>query len=219
MIEHTVAGERLVMLPEKALFWRDAMTLFIADFHLGKAAAFRSAGIPMPPGTTTDNMDRLDSAIEKTGAERVVFLGDFLHAEAGRAEKTTAQFAEWRDKHYEVALVLVRGNHDDHAGDPPPDWRISCMDEGCKLGPFFAAHVPRRRAGGYVLAGHIHPAVRLRGTDDAMNLPCFWFGRDVGVLPAFGAFTGSAVVRPQRGDHIFVVADGAVMPVGEKPGR
>ena len=86
MIEHTVAGERVVMLPEKALFWRDAMTLFVADFHLGKAAAFRDAGIPMPPGTTTDNVERLASAVEKTGAERIVFLGDFIHARQGRAE-------------------------------------------------------------------------------------------------------------------------------------
>ena len=213
MIEHTIAGERLLMLPEKALFWRDAMTLFIADFHLGKAAAFRSAGIPMPPGTTTDNVERLASAVDKTGAERVIFLGDFIHAEAGRADKTAARFANWRDENAQVALVLVRGNHDEHAGDPPHEWRFTCLDEGVKLGPFFAAHQPRRRAGGYTLAGHIHPAVRLKGKDDAMNLPCFWFGREVGVLPAFGAFTGSSVVRPQRGDHIYVVAEGEVMPV------
>jgi uncharacterized protein len=217
MTEHTVAGERLLMLPEKALFWRDAMTLFIADFHLGKAAAFRDAGIPMPPGTTTDNVERLASAVEKTGAERVVFLGDFLHAKAGRAEKTEARFAKWRDKNLSVNLVLVRGNHDDNAGDPPAHWSFSCVDEGMKMGPFIAAHHPKRRAGGYTLAGHIHPAVHLRGKDDAMNLPCFWFGREVGVLPAFGAFTGSAVVRPQRGDHVFVVAEGCVMPVTGKP--
>ena len=213
MIVHTIAGERLLMLPEKALFWRDAMTLFIADFQLGKTTAFRSAGIPMPPGTTTDNVERLASAVEQTGAQRIVFLGDFIHAKAGRSEKTEARFAKWRDENWELNLVLVRGNHDGHVGDPPSEWRITCLDEGMKLGPFFAAHEPRRRAGGYVLAGHIHPAVRLKGKDDAMNLPCFWFGRDVGVLPAFGAFTGSAVVRPQRGDHVFVVADGAVLPV------
>lgn len=218
MIEHTVAGERVVMLPEKALFWRDAMTLFVADFHLGKAAAFRDAGIPMPPGTTTDNVERLASAVEKTGAERIVFLGDFIHARQGRAEKTEARFAQWRDKNWEVSLTLVRGNHDDHAGDPPAAWRITCLEEGVKLGPFFAAHQPHKRNGGYTLAGHIHPAVHLKGKDDSMNLPCFWFGREVGVLPAFGAFTGSAVVRPQRGDHVFVVADGAVMPVtGKRP--
>jgi uncharacterized protein len=216
MIEHTVVGERLLMLPEKALFWRDAMTLFVADFHLGKAAAFRAAGIPMPPGTTTDNVERLARAVEKTCAERVVFLGDFFHAKAGRTEKTSARFAKWRDENWEIGLVLVRGNHDDHAGDPPPEWRFTCLDEGVKLGPFFAAHVPHKRAGGYVLAGHIHPAARLKGKDDAMNLPCFWFGRDVGVLPAFGAFTGSAVVRPQKGDGVYVVADGAVMPVTER---
>jgi hypothetical protein len=33
------------------------------------------------------------------------------------------------------------------------------------------------------------------------------------VLPAFGAFTGSAVVRPRAGDQVFVVADDEVMRV------
>jgi metallophosphoesterase superfamily enzyme len=68
--------------------------------------------------------------------------------------------------------------------------------------------------GGYALAGHIHPAVRLteRG-GQSLRLPCFWFGARVGVLPAFGAFTGSARVRPRAGDQVFVVADGEVIGV------
>ena len=52
MVECEVAGERLVLLPEKAAFWPRTRALFVADFHLGKAATFRSAGIPLPPGTT-----------------------------------------------------------------------------------------------------------------------------------------------------------------------
>ena len=68
--------------------------------------------------------------------------------------------------------------------------------------------------GGYALAGHIHPAVRLseRG-GQSLRLPCFWFGPRVGVLPSFGAFTGSAVVRPRAGDQVFVVADDQVIRV------
>ena len=29
----------------------------------------------------------------------------------------------------QLHLVLVRGNHDDRAGDPPPDWGVQCLDE------------------------------------------------------------------------------------------
>src|SRR5471032_1860538 len=97
MIECTVAGEKLVLLAEKVVFWPAKKALFVADFHLGKAASFRSAGIPMPPGTTTENVERLGRAIDKTGARQVVFLGDFLHSAQGRAASTLGRFGEWRD--------------------------------------------------------------------------------------------------------------------------
>jgi len=33
------------------------------------------------------------------------------------------------------------------------------------------------------------------------------------VLPVFGAFTGTAVVRPRHGDQVFVIADSEVLKV------
>ena len=62
-----------------------------------------------------------------------------------------------------------------------------------------------------MLAGHHHPCVSLGGRSfDHLRLPCFWFGDDVGVLPAFGAFTGMHPVRARASDRVFPVADGAV---------
>jgi uncharacterized protein len=46
-----------------------------------------------------------------------------------------------------------------------------------------------------------------------MRLPCFWFGKYVAVLPAFGSFTGTYTVLPKQGDRVFVVADTAVIEV------
>jgi len=214
MIDCTVAGERLALLPERAMYWVREKTLFIADFHLGKAAAFRSAGIPLPPGTTTDNVKRLSSAIASTGARRVVFLGDFLHAKESKAPSTEARFGAWRESHRHIDLVLVRGNHDEKAGDPCEEWRIECIDEGAPFGPFIANHHPQPSRLGYVLAGHIHPGVRLSDQGGSFKLPCFWFARNVGVLPAFGAFTGTALVRPRDGDQVYVIAEDEVLRVG-----
>ena len=215
MIECTVMGERFVLLAEKAAFWPAMKTLFVADFHLGKAASFRSAGIALPSGTTSENVERLERAVERTRAKHVVFLGDFLHSAAGRAPQTLARFACWRELRDAVELTLVRGNHDERAGDPPPEWRLRAIDAGERLGPFVLNHEPgASRGGGYALAGHIHPAVRLSGRGDAsLRLPCFWFGKRYGVLPAFGAFTGTAVVLPKRGDQVFVIAEDEVMQV------
>ena len=65
--------------------------------------------------------------------------------------------------------------------------------------------------GVYALAGHVHPGVVLAGRGgDRLRLPCFHFGARVGVLPAFGTFTGMHPIKRDPGDRVFVVADNAV---------
>jgi DNA ligase-associated metallophosphoesterase len=214
VIDCEIAGERLVLLPEKAAYWPRTRALFVADFHLGKAAAFRSAGIPLPSGTTRENLERLDRAVARTRAAQVVFLGDFLHARSGRAPRTLETFDAWRARRGGLELTLVRGNHDAGAGDPPESFGIRCIDPGASFGPFVLNHEPGAARAGYALAGHIHPAVRLHGEGESLRLPCFWFGARVGVLPAFGAFTGTAEVRPREGDQVFVIAEDEVLKVG-----
>ena len=214
MIECTVVGEKLVLLPERVAYWPARKTLFVADFHLGKAASFRRAGIPLPSGTTTENVERLGRAIMRTKARDVVFLGDFLHSAEGRAPRTFATFAAWRAANASLGLTIVRGNHDKKAGDPPAEWNVRCIDAGETLGPFVLNHEPGPVRGGYALSGHIHPAVRLSASGEkSLRLPCFWFGARYGVLPAFGAFTGSAEVLPRRGDQVFVIAEEEVLQV------
>ncbi len=214
MIDCEIAGERLVLLAERAAYWPARGTLFVADFHLGKAASFRAAGIPLPSGTTSENVERLGRAIDRTHAAHVVFLGDFLHSAEGRAPRTFERFCAWRAARRDVKITVIRGNHDRKAGDPPAEWKVDCVEAGASLGPFVLNHEPGPSRAGYALAGHIHPAVRLSGEgDETLRLPCFWFAKRHGVLPAFGAFTGSAVVRPRPGDRVFVIAEEEVVPV------
>jgi len=69
-------------------------------------------------------------------------------------------------------------------------------------------HHPQQRIpeGYYNLAGHVHPAVRLRGFGrQRLRLPCFYFGAQCGILPAFGAFTGLGDLRICEGDRVYVV--------------
>jgi uncharacterized protein len=214
LVECDVAGEKLVLLPERVAFWPARKALFVADFHLGKAASFRHAGIPLPSGTTTENVTRLDRALQRTGAGEVIFLGDFLHSAQGRAPRTLERFHAWRSSRAKVQLTLVRGNHDAKAGDPPCEWDVRCVEPGERLGPFVLNHHPGPSRAGYALSGHIHPAVRLSASGEkSLRLPCFWFGARYGVLPAFGAFTGNAEVLPRRGDQVFVIAEEEVLQV------
>lgn len=210
-----LAGETVVLLPERALFRPATGDLLVADTHWGKAAAFRAGAVPVPRGTTQHGIRRLDESLARTGAARLLILGDFLHAPEGRAPDTLALLSDWRARHTGVEMVLVRGNHDLRAGDPPAEMEISCVDEPFITPPFVLAHRPGRTVDGYVLAGHIHPGVRLVGRGrQRERLPCFWFGPGVGVLPAFGAFTGQAMVTPASGDRVYVVAEGEVVEIG-----
>ncbi len=196
--------------------------LLVADAHFGKAATFRAHGVPVPHGTTANNLARLDTLIARCGVEHIVFLGDFLHAKEARARHTLASIAAWRAAHPDVAMTLVRGNHDARAGDPPSALGIDVVNESWTVGPFSMRHHPSPCEHGYVLAGHLHPGFRLGGrAGDGVRLPCFWFGCEngsrVGVLPAFGDFTGTWVVDAEPADRVFVVAPDAVHAIRQRP--
>jgi DNA ligase-associated metallophosphoesterase len=207
-------GMRLQLLPQRAAFLADAGTLLVADAHIGKAVSFRRLGVPVPQGTTSETLERLSRCIATSGAMQVVFLGDFLHSARSRAPETLAALARWRARHARLELTLVRGNHDGHAGDPPAELGMHCVDEPLRLHGLALCHHPQTVPGAYVLAGHLHPGVVLgaRGFD-RLRLPCFHFRAACGVLPAFGAFTGLHGVRPLPGERIFVIADDAVHEV------
>jgi DNA ligase-associated metallophosphoesterase len=208
-----LAGERLVLLPQRALFWPAMKLLIIADIHFGKAASFRAGGIPVPRGTTTENLRALDALVDACQATHLLFLGDFLHARHAHAAATIAALNAWRERRSELDLTLVRGNHDRHAGDPPTALRIEVVDEPWRIGPLLFAHHPQSHPDGYVLAGHVHPVYRLATRGDALRLPCFVFGPESGMLPSFGSFTGGHPVVPEAGDRLFVTTDDSVMEV------
>lgn len=209
-----VAGERVVLLAERAVYWEGSRTLLVADTHFGKAAAFRAAGVPVPRGTTTGALERLDSALERTAATRIVFLGDFLHAREGREPETTRVVAAWRARHATVEMMLVRGNHDRRAGDPDASIGIGCVDGPVLEPPFVFTHRPAVSDRGHVVCGHVHPAVRLTGIGrERSRLPCFWFRPRTTVLPAFGEFTGLAHVEVEAGDRVWVVAGNDVLAI------
>jgi DNA ligase-associated metallophosphoesterase len=217
-----LAGTTLHLLAARAAWWPAQRTLFVADVHLGKAETFRSLGVPVPDGPTEATLARLGALADGCGARRLVVLGDLLHARAAHAERTLGPLRAWRAARPSLECVLVRGNHDERAGDPPPDLGIEVVDEPAQLGPFALCHAPVAGSdappvAGYRLAGHLHPAVRLHGrAGDAARLPCFVVGAAQAVLPAFGDFTGTATVSRTAGATLYAVAGDRVF---ELPGR
>jgi DNA ligase-associated metallophosphoesterase len=217
-VDIEVAGATLRLLPQRAAYLPAQQTLLIADAHIGKAQSFRRLGVPVPSGSTAEALASLSALLLATQAQRIVFLGDLLHSARSRAPAIAAAVARWREAHAHVELTLVRGNHDRHAGDPPAEWHVACVDEGLRLGPWALMHHPEPVAGAYVLAGHVHPAAVLGGrAHDRLRLPCFHFGPALGVLPAFGPFTGMHVLPRGPGDRVFVIAGDEVRALNSPP--
>lgn len=209
-----LAGQSTALLPERALWWPEGGTLFIADLHLGKAAAFRGLGQPVPHGTTGQNLQRLDALIARHRPRELVVLGDFLHAAHGRTPPLLSSLADWRRRHAALRCVLVRGNHDSRAGDPPADLAIETVDEPYLTGPFAACHHPQTHASHFVLAGHLHPVCRLQGRGrDSLRMPCFVREARSLVLPAFGEFTGGWMATPAPGRSFYGIGGDAVWPL------
>ena len=209
----SIASELLDLLPQRAIYWARQRMLIIADIHFGKAASFRAFGIPVPRGTTLQNLGVLDALLVQHEVDTIVFLGDFLHAANGRAPETLAAMQSWRDRQPQLRLLLVRGNHDAHAGDPPAALRIEIVDAPYAVGPFAFCHHPQQLPDLYVMAGHVHPVYRVTRRGDTLRLPCFLVGARSMILPSFGAFTGGHAITPLPDEQVYVAVEDAVMAV------
>ena len=81
----TIGDEAVELFAERALLWTRMRTLFVADVHLGKAAAFRAGGVPVPRGSTAADLARLAALVDASGAQRLV-----VHVQAQQPEPAGA---------------------------------------------------------------------------------------------------------------------------------
>ncbi|MFJ4349213.1 ligase-associated DNA damage response endonuclease PdeM [Pseudomonas sp. NPDC089401] len=213
-IEH--CGETLWLLPDRALYWPARRTLLVADVHIGKAASYRALHQPVPRGTTEVTLARLDALLAALACERLIILGDFLHARNALTPATLARLHAWKLRHPTLDVMLVRGNHDRHAGDPPAELGITVYDEPLLLAPFALQHEPTPHPDHPVLAGHVHPVFLLRGrARQRLRLPCFMLDTQVSLLPAFGEFTGGWRIAPDANSRVFLCGGDRVWALAE----
>lgn len=205
------------LLPDKAALWQATHSLIVSDIHIGKAAHFRKHGIALPNAVNSENLWRLANLLLDTQARRLLILGDLVHSAHNQEWE---QFVDFRANFPQLEVVLIRGNHDILAGHHYQMAEITCRTEMYE-GGFYFTHDPasdrreqNKNAQHYQLSGHLHPAIVLRGTArQSLRLPCFWFGENQGVLPAFGSFTGTKAICPVKNDRIYAIGEGRVFSV------
>ena len=212
-MEITIREKKIRLLPQRAIFLVEEQALVIADLNIGKVGHFRGAGIPAPSRAGNRNFEELVSAIEGTDPKRVIFLGDLFHSHYNSDWEVFGEFLAY---YSHIKFELVIGNHDIMSDHQYTRKKIHVYDQ-LVLGPFLLTHHPQEDnyAPYYNLAGHIHPGVRMvGGGKQSLTLPCFFFGKQQGFLPAFGIFTGFKRIRPEKNDKVFVIAENRILKVG-----
>lgn len=218
--ELKILDEDIILLPDRGLFWLSKKILIISDLHLGKDHTFRHYGISIPQGTTQDDLTRLSALLEHTNAQELWILGDMVHASLTHSPNTLPWLNEWktfREKHKELHISLVRGNHDAYLlkellllDDE--------IDEGKYLAPFYLCHDPIKPSQAdapFTIAGHIHPVVKLPPM--ARRWPSFAITKDQLILPAFSFFTGGELIHPKEDNHLFLCVQKEIIPLRINP--
>lgn len=205
-MEVEILHEKVILLPQKALWFKSRNLLLVADLHFGKINHFRKSGIPVPARANDKNTELLINLLNQTRPDRIIFLGDLFHSHYNEEWEVVGQIR----KHFSAcSFELVLGNHDILSELQYERHAMKVYPNELRIGDFVFTHEPLTTVeeGIYNLSGHLHPGVHLRGTGkQSMTLPCFYFGKSQGILPAFGSFTGLARINPKKEERIFVIA-------------
>lgn len=214
-VAFNLLGNDLLLLPQKAIYWKQEKALLAADVHLGKVGHFRKAGIAVPRDMEQSDLAILSDLIHEHQPQKIIFLGDLFHSDMNT---DWDWFILWRSQFPRLQIILIKGNHDIIDDSYYRQLNIDLCDE-LLIGPFLMLHHPLtstalQQTEGYAFCGHIHPGVSLVGRGrQQITLPCFAFGQKQAILPSFGKFTGRVAIRSIKTDKIFAVTKDKVLAI------
>lgn len=207
-------NQQLLLLPQKAIFWEDQETLIVADLHIGKVGHFRKAGIAIPKLLEQEELATLSDLLTEYKPKQLIFLGDLFHSDMNN-DWNWLQL--WRELFPEVNMILIKGNHDILHNKYYELANFELYDK-LAITPFLFVHDKEDyrniTSENYILSGHIHPAIKLKGkARQSVLLSCFTFGKNAAILPAFGKFTGKCCLKDNPDDTVFAVLHDKVISV------
>ncbi len=209
-VKHIQGNAEFILHPLGGMFWEEYHTLFISDTHFGKVTHFRKSGIAVPTGAIDENWDRLHNIIQSFPCKEVVFLGDLFHSESNQEWDLFEAFIQ---AHNGIQFTLVIGNHDILPEKQYKNAGITLLDF-LQIDHIHFSHHPESLPEKYNIHGHVHPGVLMKGKGlGSKKIRCFFFGKEYGILPAFGSFTGSMRVPVKKGDAVYLLVDKKVIPI------
>jgi DNA ligase-associated metallophosphoesterase len=205
-----LAGERLMLDPDGALFWPAQRLLAVADLHFEKGSAAAVQGSLLPPWDTRATLDRLAGLLRRYKPESVVALGDSFHDARGAGRLQPHDLGRLQQLAGAHRFIWVLGNHDPA---PPAGLPGEAVAE-VNLGPLRFVHQTRPGPGPArgEICGHHHPKAQVRASGATVSRPCFVLDAARLMLPAMGAYTGGLDVRDPaigclfpRGGRVFLL--------------
>ncbi|HVY74913.1 MAG TPA: ligase-associated DNA damage response endonuclease PdeM [Puia sp.] len=218
-VAHKIFDQHCWLSSDRTLYWEEERSLILSDLHFGKTGHFRKSGIAVPQAVYKEDLQRLVVQIQHFQPRQLIIVGDMFHS---RANKELELFLKWRNDLSGLEMQLVRGNHDVLDELWYRGAGIQLSRTTFSLNRFHFIHditeLPEKAAGEtrtgstYFFSGHIHPAVRLQGLGkQSLCFPCFYFGKEYAVLPAFSRFTGVATINPSQEEQVFAIVNNSVV--------
>jgi|LauGreDrversion4_2_1035121.scaffolds.fasta_scaffold475914_2 DNA ligase-associated metallophosphoesterase len=213
-----IKEQKLVLSPERCLYWEDQQTLILSDMHIGKAAHFRKAGIAIPQQIFQEDLLRLFQQVHFFSPKRIIVTGDLFHSEANLEHEW---FSKWRSALAGVQLILVKGNHEILHNNLYEKLGIEVVERELIAAPFRFAHDLNDDSDEqfFLFSGHTHPGIKIAGkAKQSFVFPCFYFTEAYCILPAFSKFTGKHLVEMKKGEKVFaIVGEGSSKSIVEIP--
>ena len=214
LIPHTILGNTFLLSASRCIFWEEEKILIMSDLHLGKTGHFRKSGIAIPQAIFKEDMQRLVTQLQIFKPRQVIIIGDMFHSYDNKEHEF---FLKWRQDFADIPIHLVKGNHDILKEAWYAKAGITINKCELTIGDFVFVHdfndctVPEN---GYIFSGHIHPGVTVRGAGrQSLHFPCFYFGKEYAVLPAFSKFTGTYTIEPKAGESVFALVEQTLVKI------
>ncbi|MBN9333332.1 ligase-associated DNA damage response endonuclease PdeM, partial [Devosia sp.] len=161
------AGHNFEPLPSGALYWHARQTLLVADLHFEKMASFARRGQMLPPYDTGMTLSRLAADLGRTGAKKLISLGDTFHRADSSELLGNAERLRLDAIVEAVDCTWLSGNH-----DPAPHAIGGLCCAELELDGLILSHEPVKGKTGLV-AGHLHPAARISMEGRTARAACF----------------------------------------------
>ncbi len=213
-IRHTIHNHTFWLSAGRYIYWEEEQAIIVSDLHFGKTGHFRKAGIPVPQSVYKEDLQRLVAALQYHRPVQLIIVGDLFHSDSN---KEMDWFLRWRQDFSQVQFNLVKGNHDILDASWYRQAGITVFPEQHTIGAFGFVHdLPDASANTaqYIFSGHLHPGVRIEGMGkQTLRFPCYYFGEQFAILPAFSHFTGLACIKPSGRERMFAIVNQSVIAV------